>query len=559
MQGLVSFAGISTDHLVSAQMTLSRGTSPSVCTIDMTPLGTVYPSVGELRWRYGGTFIRFPFAKNDKFEPIGDGQGRVLWRLTVLDRRWIWRTTGSISGRYNTPQQIEDKDAQPEGVRTLRQLMVDCLQALGETDARLNLIRGSEEERPEVDWDYDRPAEALSDLCDRTGHIVVLGLDNRVYIAPKGVGNQLPTGELVIESQQTFDPPEAPAAIVVVSAPTRFQVDLELEPVGKELDGTVKPILELSYAPTVDDKPDWSELTPGYMEGGNFDPKWQGLALESVWMWYRIKPFGTAERQQAPIPLGNDITIESFDDILPLLGTQVETYEREDGKKVPRPIWIWGKFSPGGEGEFDPVERPDERLRNEPKGLYTRPFDVDLDTGIAKFDSPTFIWGNTEDGRKPIPAELKMRVAIEYRKGGYEGPRREEFHRRRRPSRRRARSAPRNWMEFVINNSLVREVYDDGETGNTVDNIREVESRSLFTWRTVASRYNTIETAASTSYAGLLPIPCDGAITQVTWSISETGETRTRASRNREESIVAPTYAERRLFERVEKELRHRK
>lgn len=564
MQGLVSFAGISTDFLVSAQMTLSQGTSPSVCTIDIAPLPFNPPNIGLLRWQYGGSAVNFPFSLLDKIEPVGDGEGRILWRLTVLDRRWAWRKTGAISGKYNTPEQIDNKEARPEGVRPLKDLMKDCLDAMGETDAVLNLNRQAGEETPEVDWDYERPVEALASLCDRTGHIVVLGLDNRVYIFQKGFGSQLPTGNLTIEAQQTFDPPEAPAAIVVVGAATRFQVDLELEPVGKEIDGTVKPILELSYAPKdANGKPTWAFNDYVYMM--TVDPKWREIARESVWRWYRVKSFDRSSGGPGPYTLpgtGGKIKITSIDEILPLLDVQVETYQNEDRKKVPRPAWVWGKFSPL-EDSYTAVERPDRRLRNEPKGLYTGNFSVDVETGIVYFDSPTLILPEDErvgaNGLSPGPADIKLRIAVEYREGGYKGPTRPEYHRSRRPSNRRSQSPPRAWTEFVVNDSLQRGIYRDGESDEIKDNNEELERRALLTWKTVAARYSSVDTAASISYAGFVPLACDGAITQVTWSIAENGETRTRASRNREESIIAPTYAERRLFERVEQNLRHRK
>ena len=43
----------------------------------------------------------------------------------------------------------------------------------------------------------------------------------------------------------------------------------------------------------------------------------------------------------------------------------------------------------------------------------------------------------------------------------------------------------------------------------------------------------------------------DGAITQITWITSASGEARTRASRNREEADVARTFAEKRQDEQL--------
>jgi hypothetical protein len=47
-----------------------------------------------------------------------------------------------------------------------------------------------------------------------------------------------------------------------------------------------------------------------------------------------------------------------------------------------------------------------------------------------------------------------------------------------------------------------------------------------------------------------VPIVPDGAIQQITWSITEQGAT-TRVSRNREEPVLGLTYEEQRLYQQL--------
>ena len=558
MQGLVTFGGL--QDFVSAQMTLTQGVDPSVCTIDVAPFSRALPPVGLMTWRYGGVVLRFPYSRLDKIEPIGDGQGRVLWRLTIMDRRWIWRTTGSISGRYNTRDQRRNEEKNPAGVRTLVNLIKDCLAALGEVNYDLRgLDKQAAKDTPEVDWDYARPADALADLCDRTGHVVTLGLDNRVHIMRKGLGNPLPKGPLVVESQLSLDPPEAPAAVVVVGSANRYQVDLQLEAIGKEIDGTVKRINDLSYTPVVNNKRTWALTDYEFLP--DVDAKWREIATESVWRWYRVKDFRKPPYGAGPykLPGGKDAPVlKSLDDILPLLPVQCETYENTEGELEFRPPWVWGKFSPL-EDDFREEDEAEKKLRNKPKGLYTGSFNLEHATGIVRFANPVLRLEVLKNQRMIAkPADIKLRVAVEYNQGGHKGPLRTEYYKKRKVARGRQQRAPRQWTEYVVADKILRRIWIDGETGQVRDTFKENAQRALYPWLTVVQRYREVDFAASTSYAGLLPIACDGAITQVTWTIGEDGATRTRASRNREESIIAPTYAERRMYQRVEEALRRR-
>jgi len=107
-----------------------------------------------------------------------------------------------------------------------------------------------------------------------------------VRLIPTGVGADLPTGA-VMDISAAFDPPEMPDKIAILCGHTRYQCDFELEAVGKDTDGKIKLINDLSYMPAggwfTADMPKFSCITAANA---------RELAQETVLRWYRIKvPF----------------------------------------------------------------------------------------------------------------------------------------------------------------------------------------------------------------------------------------------------------------------------
>ena len=555
MQGIIQYGNL--PDFISASFTLTQGISPSVATIETPPLTSTLPAIAEMRILFGGTLLRFPGCALDKIEPIGDGEGRVRWRVSILDRRWIWRETGRISGIYNTdPLKVKAAIAGQDGgetVKTLRELLELCLDALDEPDYIISpLLSGGETTFPSVEWDYNRPAEALADLCDRSNNVVTLGLDNRIRVFPKGQGEQLPS-ENLIESQISADAPEAPQSIIVVGARDKYQFDFILDPVGRELDGTVKPINELSFAPEVDGQPDWSEND--YFLMNKVPEQFRPLAFETVWKWYKIRP---------DFALPDGTQVDDIKEVLPLLGQQVETYENDEGDEVPRQPWVYGVYSPLRARIKAAVDEPQERLTNQPKSIYTGGFSVDAERGIVMFSEPVLrITKEKESGTAPgvgsmfnYPAQIRLRIAINYNPKGFEGWQRAEYFANQQPTGATT-STVNSWVRYILDETIERNVYYDFEASQLRDNKTENEAKAQKVWDTAVAEYASLTNASSASYAGIVPIGCDGAITQVTWDIGESGA-KTRISRNREETFITPSYSERRMFERLESQLLRR-
>lgn len=552
MQALVSYTGVS--GVMTASMTLTAGLAPSVCTIDVVPQAKALPIEGTLRWTFGGNVIAFNGARLDKIEPQVDASGLQAWTLTVLDRRWRWQKFGIISGVYN--QYVSIETTQGKLVKELRypkkpsELIALCMEAMGERNYDTSGIKPIVDQlRPEVNWDSILPAKALGELCDTLGLVVSLGLDDRVHFFSLGDGAALPSGGK-IDYQVGRDFPEIPHSLVVVGDVKRQQMDFDLEPVGKDVDGTWKPINELSYRPpgkqvavgnttrTVywSDTDRFTDVTRSKLA--------RRLAIETVYRCYRIK--------EVPV-----FGMPSVGDVLPLFDEQVETF-KDDTIDRPRPFWVYGDYE-GREDAIAEFEARDKELvddlPNQPSSLYRRGVSLDTGTGIVTFADPVFLIETVKTGVAGIresfivPAKVILRTAVAFRDKETHQFKRYELERKLTAKASGKQPAP-SWAKQFINAVEIKFGQYLGPGGKQVDNRKLCDEKANYILDiTEATLYP--QDSATATYPGLLPVACDGAIRQVTWQIDRQGFGTTRVSRNREETILAPSYSESRFLQKL--------
>jgi hypothetical protein len=550
-QGLILFSGV--QNPMGGTFTLAHGIAPSTAVLTVAPQSRPIPKIGVLTLSYGGQTVNFPDCILDRVEVRYDSNGRETWNLYIWDRRWKWRQSGRISGYYNVHRGGRPIDSEntrsfsygilPHTQKSPRELARLCLEAMGER--RYNIDRLPDDQRPEIEWDYDLPAEALARLCDMLGCRVVLGMDNVVRIEPVGRGNNLPLGYDVIEGGVSWDSPEVPDKLVLVTARIRWQMDLKLVAVGEERNGDIKPIDELSYTPAVNGKRTWEYADmPHYSSVSNL--RCRELAKKSVYRWYRIKEgFG--------VPFA--YPIETLDQILPIENNQIEM-RRVEGRWEPRAPWVYGKFDPElNDAKVDPeiaVQKEPDFL-NRPQGFYNRPFSVDAERGVVQFDDYVYSREKIDNvggdagatGGKVFPAEIHLRVAFSVRDLTTRGWVRGEFERRLGRSGTKPRYIVREDMPFDI---VFRDM--NAPTLENLDNSGappDLESVANYYLDTLQREYQW-DTPATVGYAGFKAIQPDGAIQQVTWTVDENGAATTRASRNREEPVIAIPYEEQRML-----------
>jgi len=546
LQPLAAFPGL--DQLRSVSYTLSPGISPSVASIEIAPQERFSSAVGTLEFRYGDVQISFPQSCIDSATLAYNSAGMVI-RLSLLDRRWKWRF-GQISGRYNVWRQTElawgkssgqssdNNELVPESERTPRELCTLCLDAMGERS--YDVGRVPNDLRPTVDWNYTVPADALAEVAERVGCIVVLRTDNTVAVLPKGQGRDLPLGSDVTDVSVTLDPPELPDETVVVCSPEQYQADLPLEAVGQDTDGTIRPIDELSYQPTGG----WTNCDLEHMNQVE-DPKSRELARSTVFRWYRVKQ-SLGEVFPKKLKLG-EVKLEH---ILPLGNEQLDT-QTTDEQESPAAAEVFGRwYSSLRTSDFQnnvdklkPLGTDDEYRQ---KALYHGAYEFDASAGLIRFRDPVHRFLDSDGNHLVMPAELRLRTSFGLRDSKTGAARRYE-RRRRREAEPNGTSPQFLKHDEIAVNWRVRYDSDYRATGAD-DNLKSVERQADYYLDALEQSWQTSR-PQSAGYVGLKSINPDGAIQQVTWSIGLDGAT-TRAARNTLADMTLPSFEERRALER---------
>lgn len=265
LHGRVFWPGVRSP--VSCSYTMSQGVTPGAAVLRMLPQpGLPFAPEGTLTITDGAHTIRLPRSRVDRVEEKRTGSG-VFWDVTIIDRRWRWRDTGSVSLFAN--QLDPHGKFIPWTVASPVEIAKLCLQAQGETRFTIDLpvgltsalAKGIKEflptgvnfppsgVNPPIDWVCARPMTVLEQLADMFGRVVVWDWrTDSVHVVQRGAGPPLPPGSLSSRCPG-LDSPEVPDGVTVVGAPTRYQADFELTAVGEEWDGKLKPINDLSYAP----------------------------------------------------------------------------------------------------------------------------------------------------------------------------------------------------------------------------------------------------------------------------------------------------------------------
>jgi hypothetical protein len=528
LQGLAHFPGV--NQIVDASFSFTHGISPSIATVSAAPQPGFSADVGPLVFTFGSVVVTFPGCKLDYHSLQWDERGQV-WRMQILDRRWSWKW-GKIAGHYNV--YADDATVQGKGLddsteKSPRELAKLCLEEMGES--RYSLGDLPDEPRPEIHWDGIPPAEALADLCDQLGCRVVLGLDNRVSLRRVGAGGQLPT-DGVMEDSENLDRPEMPDSIGVLCGPDRVQIDFELEAVGletastrvpEEERSTIKPIADLSYKPSEG----WNIYRSPWFQppAVTTSKEDRELAARCVYRWYRIK---------CPPPGLPDYA--DIKQVLPLEDVQVET-TTEENRIVSQPAVVYGCWYPNW-GDYDRTTEANVIGSIDPNGTtdqrYNRPWTLDTQRGIVQFSVQTY--KNTESGSPPRKltvgeADIRLRVACVLKDKDTRAATRYERVRKTgvrlgTPTRwLRHDELTRNWVpEYGGSNFNVK---------SWAENSADLNVQCDHYLDAAMAEYRN-EFPTTRKYAGLRPIPLDGAIQQVTFVVGPRGCTTT-ASRNTEQ------------------------
>ena len=538
------------------------GIQPAIGTIKVFPQYGIPEENGDLVLTYNGNTIRFRDCHIDSLLYEAGSGGQIV-SVRLLDERWTWANAG-ITGRYNF--RLPNNWINPDHEKTPQELAALCFRALGVVTFDVSALPN--DARPEADWDHANPAQELDKICNELGcRIVPVRSVGGWAVVVTGEGRDLPN--YPAESVgQGIDPQEVPDFIKIVTGPIRYQLQLPLAPIGRDIDLSYKPLDQLSYAPDVDAPSggfgaEWNEMRNidgtrvRLPDGTAISP--QELARESVFRIWRIE---FQDQPGAEIQSNGERAFPVA--TLPYLVTRkqmilskelVQTFTDYLGAQHRRQSYVSGKFfgklCEGFLGNYPNGTRIDKQSPKSDTNSDERasfslsldPEDTDrsmliLSEPMVQQMAPVTVHAIAYSWKE---AELKFTTAIQVRDPDTWQPNRYEF------LMQIGSGSNKDFAVQMIRDDIqpwVITQYYRGRPSGYTSNYQEVVDQCRYYAEALARKYQTV-TSETRNLIGLYPIDMDGAIQQVTYSINRGGAS-TMASRGTEHSWYTPEYEERR-------------
>jgi hypothetical protein len=567
--------------LIEASYTLGHGVTPGIVTLKVFPQLAQLAGTGDVVLTDGVTTVRVPDCRVVDVK-VDAELGGFTATVFLEDHRWRWRYGAySVDGHYNIPavrvadvpkvpdwgQQLGNPaqsqfDVFPDQYKpqiqgytrkTARELGEILCRAMGESS--FSVLALPTDQYPEVHWEGANAAQELQLLAEQFGCRVVYNPfgGGGVTLARLGVGAQLPAPapDELARDGVGFDPPEPPSKIVFYGAPKVWQQRFRLRPVGLDFDGRVKAIDKLSYAPAMK----WKYYAPPFaalqsidvylnatLPGNRTAYDAHALANATVWRWYQIAntlPKSGDDTFWVPANTSRQEDRHRREDVF-LTGYLAEAQSDDLGQRSLFPAKVYGRAYRGSISYLTTEKGEQVRI----------PFAVDAERQLVMFAAPVYYVGHEEnDTTKPIlvDPELVLECAVMVRDP--------VTHQLVRP--RYEFTVPGGTTgELAVVKEEIREYwvaeygnFDSHTVRKATTNADECRHKAKYFFDAEVARFQLL-TPQDRTYNGIKGLACDGAVQQVTWSMSPSGAL-TRASRNTEHSVVIDPYAQRRLREEV--------
>jgi hypothetical protein len=333
----------------TAEYSLTLGVSAGSGSIEFSDISVRLPHRGTLLISDSTNTISLANLYVDKPRVEGDAASGYKLSATVHDRRYAWQW-GMIFGVYN---QLDFTNT-PKKEKTLQELIQLCLWELGENIGTIQLI-DIPVTYPSVQWEPENPATALDDLCDEAGLVIGINTavkNNPIVICPYDKDRQVPP-QVMTNAMEGVSSAIKPKEVYFVGGRDILQVKFgKLVPVGEDIDGGIKKIDDLSYAPD-----DWG-VSLGKLFTDLANPAQIELADKSVFKWYAI-----------------DFDKHDAETVLPLLTEIVDTIDDEGVTKRDKPYILGTKVVWDGVAF---VNKPNQKISDG--------FSLDKNLGLVKFN-----------------------------------------------------------------------------------------------------------------------------------------------------------------------------
>lgn len=474
------------------------------------------PSVGHLFFGNEGNYVNLYNCLVDRPTYRMSTNGHTI-ALTLQDRRWRWRFA-TITGAYN----IRRPNGEIINEKNPRELAQLLFVAMGESSYLLNLL--PTDGRPEVYWDHASAPLELARLCDLFGCEVDIDIaTNTAAIRRLNYGPSFMPLTDIKSLSLTIDPPELPQMLRLICGETVVDSLVQLEAVGLDTDGLVKPIDDLSYTPLGgwEEEGDWGQFH------GVEDPDERSLAVQTVGRWFRVKWF-PGETLQVP---GLGGTLDSISQILPLRASLIADVTDTE---FPALSPVYGAHFVEGSPSIG------ENLEGLPRVRV--PYRIDRNSGLIVFSRPMI---RISDADKWEAADLFVRTAFNIKDGQLLNRLRQEYE--------FPLGGP--FGEIPIReggmNRRVVAIFDtstDPPTLATVDDNLVELSEEANNLLLAASLQYTPTAAGINIFRGTQLVGTNGVIRQVIWTISTQAGWNTVVSLASDGSPYAQKAANRRLW-----------
>lgn len=454
-------------------------------------------------------------------------------QLPIKDRRWKWRF-GMIRGNYNVRQ--------PNGGyvrrRTPQELATLCLEAMGETGFDISRLPNFAY-LPRT-WIAENPARELDKICRELGCVVVLNpATDKVELWPVGTSRNpdpLQDTSYQITDGDGVTVAAKPKEVAVYGGESLYQSVFHLgEPVGRDIDGLIKPIDLLSYTPPGGWANEDANLFSFQFDDTKYTDPFSGeekmvrdLALGSVWRMYRIGELVTGGYQ--PLLLAGDATFgPQFLKDLDLKQHRLDKYSGSNGEEIRMPARVIGR-------------RYLDTLNAEQENNYAQldaGFSISNEEGIVTFSESVYRYN---DAGQVVAADGFLECAFAAGRDGNKSR-----------YRRAEEVDPNGGGERpIIHRELVRESIErfafDPVQGavpvDITDNVLELHAQADTFIEGAVNEYQP-KVSRTMSKAGVHVVSPDGNIVQVSWGKSAGGTTTTISSA-RQHNPYVPTVEDQR-------------
>lgn len=468
------------------------------------PQETYSRDPGSLTLRYGDDSITFRECAVDHSE-VRIERGKQI-NMRILDRRWKWQSA-IATYRANLPHR--DASIRMDTVRTPAQIADFLFAILGETADTSEMPSSV---YPYVEWDGVKVVDALDELCDHCGCVVVLGLDDAVRVKRLGSGGEIPAGALNLNELYPVQSAMQPANLQVRTGDLLVQSKLLLEAIAPEANETWDTIVNLAYRPTngwgYESPRQFANVSATYTDNDFQTQYCSTLAFENMWRLYRVKQQAHGGLDVPGVPDAiSSIEQITLHDTLNDFGLDMNSVRR------PLPAYVEGIFWTGS-----------DNYENTPAGTRCPvPFTIMPEGNAIKFSRPVV---KLSADYLHDAATLYLTTTYTVRPFITSTPLRYQFTRSLDDTGRGTHGIERKDLTPAVTQRYANIT----ALANRISNLGAIDNWANAQMEAVYQSFDQ-QPAQDAWYGGWLFRELDGAIAQTTWTMGEGRGTSTRMTR----------------------------